>query len=307
MNDKVDPQPPAPLPREPDWSLLRAFLVVARTGSLSRAATELGSSQPTLSRQMSELEAQTGHLLFERTRRGIRLTPAGQALQQPVQRMQEHAKEWSLTAAGHSTTLAGTVRVTATEVVGCYLLPPVLVTLRQAHPEIQIELVATDAQENLLERAADIALRMARPAQTALVARQLPSLEMGIYASRGYLERTGTPTPATLMAHPWIGYDRSDLMIRGFRAAGFEVPREFFGLRCDHQAAVWESVRAGVGLGVGLEAVARLSPELVRVLPEVKLPAQAMWITTHRELRGTPRIQRVFDALVRAFEDVMPC
>jgi DNA-binding transcriptional LysR family regulator len=288
--------------REPDWALLRAFLAVAETGSLSRAAEQLGASQPTLSRQMSALEAQVGQVLFERTRRGVRLSAAGEALRLPAQRMQEHAREWSLAAAGRATTLAGTVRLTASEVVSAFLLPPVLAGLRREHPEIQIELVATDQQENLLEREADIALRMARPTQAALVARKVVDLAMGIYAHRDYVAARGLPSPERITDHDWVGFDRSDYMLRGFQAAGFPVTREFFGFRCDQQAVAWQAVCAGVGLGVGLERVARQSPQLVQVLPEVALPPLPMWITAHRELRGTPRLELVFGALVKALE-----
>lgn len=287
---------------EPDWSLLRAFLAVAESGSLSRAAVELGSSQPTLSRQMSELETQVGQALFERTRRGVQLTEAGEALRLPAQRMHEHAREWSLAAAGRATSLAGTVRITASEVVSAYLLPGVLRDLREAHPEIQIELVPSDKLENLLEHEADIALRMVRPTQSALVARKVVDLPMHAYAHRDYLKTHGKPTLASLKAHRWVGFDRSDQMIRGFRAAGHRVAREFFGFRCDNQVVAWQAVRAGVGIGVGLDRVARQSPELVRVLPEIQIPPLPMWITAHRELRGTPRLKLVFDALVAALK-----
>src|SRR5688572_19462692 len=129
---------------EPDWGLMRVFLAVAEAGSLSRAAQHLGSSQPTLSRQISALEAQVGSALFERTRQGLRLTETGAALRLPAERMQQHAREWSLAAAGRSHSLAGTVRLTASEVMSAYVLPPLLRDLRERHPEIQIELVASN-------------------------------------------------------------------------------------------------------------------------------------------------------------------
>ena len=286
---------------EPDWGLLRVFLAVAHAGSLSRAAEELGSSQPTLSRQMTLLETQTGSVLFERTSRGLRLTEAGEALRIPAQRMQEHARAWSLAAAGRSTSLGGTVRLTASEIVSAHLLPEVLVKLRRTYPEIQIELVASNTVENLLEREADIALRMVRPTQTALVARKLAELPLGMYAHRDYIKAHGRPTAATLMQHQWVGYDRSDQMVRGFRAAGFDVTREFFGFRCDNQIVAWQAVLAGLGIGIGMHEVARRTPELQQVLKDVTLPSLPLWITAHRELRSTPRLKLVFDALAQSF------
>lgn len=289
--------------REPDWALLRAFVAVAQAGSLSGAAQELGSSQPTLSRQMSQLEAQTGSVLFERTRRGLKLTPAGAALLGPVQRMQHHAREWSMAAAGGSQSLAGTVRITASEIMSAYVLPAALRALRQRHPEIQIEVVASNAVENLLEREADIALRMVRPRQSALVTRKLTEMPLALYAHRDYLKDYGKPRPGNMHEHQWVGYDRSDQLLRGFRAAGHKVPREFFGFRCDNQIVAWQAVVAGLGIGVGMTPLARQIPELVQVLREVKVPSLPVWLTAHRELKSTLRLKTVFDALVQALAD----
>ena len=297
MNSKT----PATVQRsEPDWALLRAFLEVAHSGSLSRAALALGSSQPTLSRRIAQLEAQLGHALFERTTRGVRLTEAGAALRVPAERMREQALQFEMVAAGRSQALAGTVRITASEVFSAYVLPEIVRTLRASHPEIQIELVASNTLENLLERDADIALRMLRPRQTALVARRLADQPLGLYAHRDYVEAHGKPTAANMRQHQWVGYDRSDLLLRGFRAAGYPVGKAMFGFRCDNQIVAWQAVLAGLGIGVTTQRVAALSPQLVRVLPKVMIPPLPLWITAHRELRGTPRLKIVFDALAQA-------
>ncbi|WP_198414850.1 LysR family transcriptional regulator [Piscinibacter terrae] len=298
MNTRIRRQP-VPLP-EPDWALLRAFVAVADAGSLSRAAELLGSSQPTLSRQMSALEQHIGGALFERTRRGLRLTEAGQTLLGPAQRMQEHAREWSLAAAGQSQSLAGTVRITASETMSAFLLPPILRRLRDEHPQIQVEMVASNAVENLLERDADIALRMVKPAQSALIAKKVVELPLGFYAHQSYIQSRGMPSFETFMTHEWVGFDKSDQMIRGFREGGFKVTREFFAFRCDNQIVSWQAVKAGLGIGVGMQRVARLSPDLVRVLPQLPVPPLTLWITAHRELRSTPRLKTVFDALATA-------
>ena len=288
---------------EPDWTLLRAFLEVANSGSLSRAAAALGSSQPTLSRQIAQLEAQLGQALFERTTRGVRLTEAGAALRAPAERMREHAQQFAMVAAGRSQTVAGTVRVTASEVFSAYVLPELLLGLRRTHPEIQIELVASNAVENLLEREADIALRMLRPKQSALVARRLADQPLAFYAHRDYIARRGQPTLANMLQHEWVGYDRSDQYLRGFRAAGYAVSKELFGFRCDNQIVAWQAVLAGLGIGAVTQRVAALSPQVVRVLPKVPIPPLPLWITAHRELRGTPRLKVVFDALTHALKE----
>jgi len=297
MNHQTLRSPPR---SEPEWTLLRSFLEVAHSGSLSRAAVALGSSQPTLSRQIAQLEAHVGSALFERTTRGVRLTEAGTALLVPAERMREQALQFALVAAGREQTLAGTVRITASEIMSAYVLPPLLRALREAHPEIQIELVASNTLENLLERDADIALRMVRPAQTALVARRLADQPLGLYAHRDLVQAHGHPTAANMLRHPWVGYDRSDQLLRGFRAAGYPVRKDLFGFRCDNQIVAWQAVVAGMGIGVMIPHVAALFPQVVRVLPRVEIPPLPVWITAHRELRGTARLKLVFDTLAFA-------
>lgn len=284
-----------------DWSSLQLFLVLAEAGSLGRAVHQLGQSQPTLSRQLALLEERLGQVLFERHARGLRLTAAGEHLLPAARRMREAAREFAMTLAAREQTLAGTVRLTASEIFCAHFLLPVLRALRERHPEIQVELVASNEIENLQERSADIALRMVRPVQPTLVARRLADFPLGLYAHRGYLAHAGLPTLATMASHQWLGFDRSDQMLRGFAQAGFKVGRDYFGLRCDNQLVVWEAVRSGLGIGVGPDALAARDADLVRVLPEITIPPLPLWLTAHRELRDTPRLRLVFDHLAGAF------
>ena len=119
-----------------DWRLLQVFLVAAEAGSLGRAAAALGDSQPTLSRRLAELEAALGQALFERSPRGLSPTAAGSALLGPARRMQQQTRQMALAMERHAGTLAGTVRVTASEMVSQHLLLPALRPLREQHPEI---------------------------------------------------------------------------------------------------------------------------------------------------------------------------
>ncbi len=156
-----------------DWALVQAFLAVAEAGSLSRAARGLGRSQPTLGRQVKALEDQLGLRLFRRHPKGLSLSPGGAALLAPARAMGAAMGEIALYAAGQEAGMAGTVRITASEMVSHHLLPPILAGLRQDAPEVQVELVPSDTTENLLYREADIALRMYEPRQLDVVARRL--------------------------------------------------------------------------------------------------------------------------------------
>jgi DNA-binding transcriptional LysR family regulator len=303
VNDK--PADPA-VPGAFDWGLLQVFLAVDEAGSLGRAAANLGSSQPTVSRRLADLEAALGQPLFERSRRGVRLTAAGAALREPALRMRDAAAGVRRAADHHARSLAGSVRITASEIVGHFVLPPLLLALRRAQPQIQIDLVPTDAIEDLIERRADIAIRMARPTEPSLIARRLPDMPLGLYAHRDYLARRGMPTRATMAAHEWIGYDRDDRMLRGFAAAGQPVTREFFVLRSDSSALQWHAACAGLGIAAVLDRVAAVTPGMRRVMPEVAMPSLPVWLVVHRELRGSPRLRAVFDALAAMLAESPP-
>lgn len=291
-----------------DWNLLRALGAVLAQGSLTQAARRLGISQPTLSRQIAALEAQLGQPLFERTARRLRPTAAAQALAEPAQRMLAAAQALALAAEAPADQLAGSVRLTASQVVSTQVLPPILATLAEAHPEIQIELVPSDAISNLLEREADIAVRMLRPTQGTLITRHIADWPLGFYAHRRLIERAGgLPTPQDLSCGGrlrWVGFDQDTALLDGFRAAGHPVDRRFFGFRSDDHVACLQAVRAGVGVGIVLQALARRDPDLVPVLPGLALPVLPVWLTAHRELRASRRLRRVWEALAAGLNAV---
>ena len=284
-----------------DWNLLRVLGAVLAHGSLTQAAVRLGTSQPTLSRQIAALEAQLGTPLFERGTRRLQPTPAALALAEPAQRMLAAAQACALAAdavGSDSDDLAGTVRLTASDVVSTEVLPGLLAQLARQHPQIQIELVPGDALSNLLEREADIAVRMLRPTQGTLITRHIADWPLGFYAHRRLIDaHGGPPTLATLADHRWVGMDQSTQMLDGFRAAGHAVDRRFFAMRCDSQPVNLALVRAGVGIGVVMVPLARRLPDLVPVLPQLQLPVLPVWLTAHRALRSSRRLRRVFEVL----------
>lgn len=286
----------------PDWTLTRSFLAVAETGSLSAAARKLGLTQPTLGRHIAELEAALGLVLFTRQARGLALTESGAALMPDAQAMAAASARMALIAAGREGTVTGTVRLTASRVVSHHILPAILADLRQAAPGIEIELVPSDSTENLLFREADIALRMYRPTQLDVITRHVADLPTAIYAAKNYLDRHGRPeTMEDLLKLDFVGFDRSDLILRMMRGLGLDRRREDFPVRCDDQVVYWNLVRAGCGVGGAQCNFADLDPLVERIAPFVTLPALPVWLTAAEALRQSPRIRRVFDHLARAF------
>ena len=127
-----------------------------------------------------------------------------------------------------------------------------------------MELALSNRTEDLLRRDADIAVRMVRPSQGAVVARRLGAIELGLHARRDYLERCGTPARVDdLRAHALIGFDRESAFIRRLRAQGVALHRGMFALRTDSDLAQLAAIRAGCGIGVCQVGLARRDPRQV--------------------------------------------
>ncbi|HQS00439.1 MULTISPECIES: LysR family transcriptional regulator [unclassified Polaromonas] len=284
-----------------DWRLVRSFLAALDQGSLLGAARVLSASQPTIGRHIAELEAQLGVLLFERTGRGLLPTATALQLAESARAMDNAANELARNVSGLEPGISGTVRITASQPVACFVLPPILAQMRLALPDIQVELVASNAVSNLLRREADIALRMVQPDQASLVVKRIARVTLGTYAHRDYLRRRGTPKqPQDLLNHELVGSDRDEAILKGMAGFGLPVTREAFAFRCDDLIAYWEAVRAGLGIGFIADYLAATDRDVVAVLPMIKVPPLPIWLTVHREIRTSRRIRAVYDFLSQA-------
>lgn len=281
-----------------DWALLQSFEAVGEHGSLSAAARATGTSQPTLSRHISTLEQQTGARLFDRKPGGLTLTSKGVALLAHAREMSEAASRFSLAAGHEAGPLAGTVRITASQIMATFILPDILTSARQQEPGIDLELIASDQTDNLLRREADIAVRMYRPSQPDVIARKVGELKLGMYAARSYLDRAGMPeTVAAITDHDIIGYDRNTQIIDGFRQAGITVNRESFAFRCDDQPVCWQMVLAGYGIGFNQIRLGDADPRVRRIDLAGTVGSLPVWLTAHAELKTSARVRAIYDIL----------
>lgn len=283
-----------------DWDLYRSLLGVLRHGSLSAAARELGLTQPTLGRHIDALEQALGKKLFVRSRHGLSPTRAALALLPHAEAME--AAVLALLRAGTGDGEAGIVRITASNFIGGQVLPEILARLRERHPSIALELALSDRNQDLSRRDADIAVRMVRPAQKALIAKKLGHVRIALYAHRRYLARRGMPRSVEeLRAHDLIGFDRDSASLRSLNA-GFAIDRELFALRSDDTAAQLNALRAGFGIGACQSGVALRDADLVPVLPETISFRLEMWLAMHESLKQSAPVRLVFDRLAAALK-----
>eukprot|EP00435_Cladocopium_sp_Y103_P077015 s1_g754.t1 len=283
---------------EPDWALYRSFLAVLREGSLSAAAASLKLTQPTLGRHIDSLEATLNTPLFTRSRMGLAPTDAALELLPHVETMEAAAAALMRTSSGEASETRGTVRLTSSEIMGAEVLPAMLAHFHDQYPHIDIELNLDDRQQDLLRRDADVALRMARPTQTALVVRHVGDARVNLYAHESYLAKH--PLPGSLpeiAGMSVIGYDDNSRILDLIRIGQLSVPPNTFTLRSDSELAQLALLRAGAGVGGAQAGIARRDPALRPVFHDQFEFSMEMWLAYHEDLRASRRVRLLVDFL----------
>lgn len=285
-----------------DWNRARTFLIVAEAGSLSAAAKLTGQHQPTLSRQISALEAELKITLFERVGRGIQLTQSGEKLLHYVRSMADAAGQFSLSASGQSESLAGKVVVTASEVDAAYRLPPVIQRIRKLAPEISLEVVVSNQIANLQQREADIAIRNKRPQQPDLIARKLTVENVGLFGQANYVEQLENRHYSHVEI---IGFEDIPAMIEVLKKFEWSLSAKNFSIITQFQWLQIQLALQGNGLTL-LPVDIGNQIGLVQVKPNLgTVMALPLWLVSHRELRTNPRIKFVFDHIAESIQTGM--
>lgn len=286
-----------------DWDLFQSLHAVLETGSLSAAARARGVAQPTIGRHIETLEQRLGSPLFLRSPRGLQPTELALELRPRLEDMAAAAAAALRDVAGAAAQTGGVVRITASEMVGCEILPPILADFHADHPAIEVELTLSNEQADLSRRDADIALRMTRPTQNTLVGRRVGVVQMGLYAAPAYLARRGVPADVTaLETHAMIGFDRKTPTRARDVDIGRPITRELFSFRSDSDIAQLAVLRAGLGIGICPNPLGRRDG-LVRILPEQVSLELEMWVCMPEGLRATRRMRLMFDHLAVALTE----
>lgn len=281
-----------------DWNQVRAVLATIEEGSLSAAARALGLTQPTLSRQVAQLEQELGVTLFQRVGRKVAPTQDALNLIDQFRAMGDAATGISLAVSGHSQAIEGNVSITATNFMATYAIPPVLKQLREIAPGIEVEIIASSEVRNLMRREADIAIRHARPDQSELIAKQVNQTSANIYATPEFLEQSGHPKEPVDLEHlDFIGFENPERLLPVLHERNIPVTRKNFKYVSASGSVFLELVRAGLGIGLMSKEMAETGPGLVQVLADFEPVPIPVWLVTHRELHTSRRIRLVFDLL----------
>jgi DNA-binding transcriptional LysR family regulator len=280
-----------------DWDKLQYFLMVARHGTLARAAAALHVDATTVSRQVSALEAALQQTLFERAPTGFVLTAAGRALVPHAEAMAAAAARIHKADDGGSA-LSGQLRISVSEGFGNSFIAPRLAGFVAAHPELEIDLVASSGFLNPSRREADMAVLLARPRKGPLITRKLADYRLGLYAPADrpeWHERIAS-VPLSRTDIPVIGYIPDILYAPELDYLGEIEPGLRAHVRSSSILAQRRMIAGGAGVGVLPCFLAAGDPALVRVRPE-QVIGRSFWLALHRDIAPQPRIRAFIDWL----------
>lgn len=276
---------------------MRLFIRVADAGSFSRAASDLGIGQPTVSRRIQDLEHRLGAELFQRTTRALGLTEAGQRFYSRAGSILAEFDEAEAEARGLDHEPVGLLRVSAANSLARRLIAPQIATFLERYPHVKCDIIAEDAITDLVGEGVDLAFRLGTLADSRLMAKRMGEVRRLVWAAPAFLDTHGTPqTPADLDGLPGLIFrqlpkGRDWTLQRGDQSVTVKMDGR---LSASSGEVLLQGALDGLGLFLApdwLVCEDANAGRLVRVLPDWEgepLAVHAVW--TSGKLRGKAKL-----------------
>lgn len=286
--------------RKLSWEDAQTFLTVSEQGSFSAAARVLGLGQPTISRRIRNLENLLQQQLFERGKHGAVPTPAATRLLPAAEQMAKWSVEFDRTARGTEQQASGIVIIAAPPGIAVEQLGPFAARLKEAAPQIELEILSSVSHVNLTRGAADIAIRTQPPNEPELVALYHASTGTGVFASRAYAETVQQPCSwGDLQWVTWTGQYR-DVPPRPMLER--LIPDFTPVFASDDYLVQKAAVKAGMGAFIMGDQVGFESNDLVQIDLGITLPASEFYIVCAKSMQQVPRIRLVVEQLIQVLD-----
>lgn len=275
------------------WDDLRFILAIGREGSLSGAARSLAVNHATVFRRLKAMEDEIGVRLFERNPEGYVATAAGEEAIAVAETLEERVAALERRIIGRDLKPSGVVRVTTVEALLLEAVPSMVMSFREKHPEIELELISSAAAANLSKRDADVAIRATSQPPDLLVGRRLSHLKSAVYATPDCLAKAGSLDDLSTLC--WVGYDEALSHLKAARWLTRLLGERKPCVRANTVLTIKHLIEAGVGLGFMPCFMGDASDKVVRVLdPEPQWNSE-LWLLTHPDLRNVARVRAVMD------------
>ena len=273
---------------------LRYFLEVARAGRLSDASRVLEVDHTTVGRRITALERSVGERLFDRAPSGWRLTEAGKRMMPRAEAVESAVMAAYDVQGATPDVLTGSIRITATDGFGAFIIAPHLVELKDAHPRLTVELVTATVHNAVSERHFDVAVTLERPTSRAVRSEVLCHYHLGLYATAEYLDsHPPIAKVADLRAHTLIWYVNALMDVEPLRILE-ELPHvQNVDAQISNITGHWLAARSGLGVAPLPAYIANGDERLVRVLPDAFSVRRLYWLVVPRELERLERVRTV--------------
>lgn len=277
-----------------EWSDVKVFLAIARTGTLMAAARQTGLSQPTMGRRLKALEASLSLALFQRTSDGFVLTAEGESVLGHAERMEEQALAFQRELEGREQRLEGALRVSSSDWFGVYVLSPMLAGFIRQHPGVSVELLTDARLLNLARREADLVFRIQPFDEPYILQRKLMHMDYAVFGTAGQeAPKAGDGAGSALVTLDTAYRDFPDAvwlrrMLPNARVAFASNNREVQARLC----------AAGTGLAVLPVALGDQTPGLQRIDLGEAPPGRDVWLGYHRDLRRLARLRALIDCTI---------
>jgi len=281
-----------------DWDGYRLVLAIARLGSLTKAAKDLGVNHSTIFRNLTDIEQKWGTRLFDRLPGGqYHPTHYGQRVADAAERMEEETLTLQRDLTGRDHHLSGQLKVTSSETLAYRLLTKFLAEFQAKHPGIGIELSIDSRILSLSRHEADISLRAMRPTENHLWGRKMSDIAWAIYGAKDYVKKYGVQENIeSLSGHPFIGWDLNASNIAAADWVNNAISPDTIIYRTNSLLNQMNAAKNKIGLATLPCYLGDPEPGLARMLSEPLTGlSRELWIVTHSDLKDTARVRAFFD------------
>lgn len=275
-----------------DWNDFHFFLTVAMQGSLNAAAKKLEVNHSTVFRRINALEEKMGVRLFERLKKGYVLTEAGAEVLEAAQQIEDHIFTIHRRLLGRDFRLSGNLKISTTDTLGYYWLPPFIRRFKARFPDITVDMDIKTRYTNLTKREADIVIPAVNKQPDYMVGRKLAPLYVNLYASGEYVDTHGMPgDPRDFKNHLFVLPNEA---LSGFPANRWlrkYVPTGAVAAGSDKLTGLYHLARQGLGIAPLPNYVGDPDESMVKVMELPEGCHHEVWILTHPDLRNTARVK----------------
>ncbi len=283
-----------------DWDDIRFFLAVARKGSITGAARDLGVNHSTVSRRIAGFEESMGTRLFDRVSSGYTLTPSGHDMVPSAQRMEEEALSLDRQLFGRDEELNGTLKVSVAGPFASLFFMDQIHQFLDKYPSIDLNLDVSNSLANLHAREVDVALRASNDPPDTLVGRRLGRMAAALYGPKDYVAPGELGAKPEAQAPLTINYANN---IRDWQQQGWflEVyPHAKQRMVTQSPETIQKAIQAGMGIGMLPCFMGDMDPSLRRLPPYRLESMYDLWLLTHADLRKTARVRAFINFLADA-------